>query len=114
MSESLPSGFRPLPTLTITERRSEAELSTQVTNGEDIYDVIIAGAGPAGSSAAIHLAQAGLSVLLVEQKGFPRAKVCGEFISPECQAHFQKLGVTDEMMSSDPALISETVFYSRK
>ncbi len=85
-----------------------------MTSGEDIYDVIIAGAGPAGSSAAIHLAQAGLSVLLVEQKGFPRAKLCGEFISPECQAHFQKLGVTDEMMSSDPALISETVFYSRK
>ena len=83
-----------------------------MTSSEDIYDVIIAGAGPAGSSAAIHLAQAGLSVLLVEQKGFPRAKLCGEFISPECQAHFQKLGVTDEMMSSDPALITETVFYA--
>ena len=44
------------------------------------YDVIIAGAGPAGSSAAIHLATSGLKVLLVEQKKFPRAKLCGEFI----------------------------------
>ena len=48
------------------------------------YDVIIAGAGPAGSSAAIRLAAGGLNVLLVEQKKFPRPKLCGEFISPEC------------------------------
>ncbi len=57
------------------------------------YDVIIAGGGPAGASAAIHLARGGVRVLLVEQKKFPRAKLCGEFISPECQAHFEKLGV---------------------
>jgi flavin-dependent dehydrogenase len=59
----------------------------------DAYDVIIAGAGPAGSSAAIHLGARGVRVLLVEQKKFPRAKLCGEFISPECQDHFEKLGV---------------------
>src|SRR5689334_7369847 len=78
------------------------------------YDVIIAGAGPAGSSAAIHLATNGLKVLLVEQKKFPRAKLCGEFISPECQQHFQKLGVAREIVCSDPASISETVFYSSR
>ena len=77
------------------------------------FDVIIAGAGPAGSSAAIHLAQGGLHVLLVEQKKFPRPKLCGEFISPECEYHFQKLGVADAMTCSAPSLISETVFYSR-
>ena len=78
------------------------------------YDVIIAGAGPSGSSAAIHLATSGLKVLLVEQKKFPRAKLCGEFISPECQDHFQKLGVAREIVCSDPASISETVFYSSR
>lgn len=78
------------------------------------HDVIIAGAGPAGSSAAIHLASKGLKVLLVEQKKFPRAKLCGEFISPECQQHFQKLGVAREIVCSDPASISETVFYSSR
>jgi ribulose 1,5-bisphosphate synthetase/thiazole synthase len=41
------------------------------------FDVIIAGAGPAGASAAIHLARNDLRVLLVEQKKFPRAKLCG-------------------------------------
>jgi flavin-dependent dehydrogenase len=78
------------------------------------HDVIIAGAGPAGSSAAIHLARNGLKVLLVEQKKFPRAKLCGEFISPECQDHFQKLGVARDIICSDPASISETVFYSSR
>ena len=76
------------------------------------FDVIIAGAGPAGSSAAIHLARKGVRVLLVEQKKFPRAKLCGEFISPECQKHFENLGVAEAMSASQPAAITETVFYS--
>jgi menaquinone-9 beta-reductase len=78
------------------------------------YDVIIAGAGPAGTSAAIHLAANGLKVLLVEQKKFPRAKLCGEFISPECQSHFQKLGVSRAIVCSEPASLNETVFYSSR
>jgi flavin-dependent dehydrogenase len=78
----------------------------------DRYEVIIAGAGPAGSSAAIHLARRGVKVLLLEQKKFPRDKLCGEFISPECRDHFRKLGVEKEMNSSHPATLRETVFYS--
>jgi menaquinone-9 beta-reductase len=78
------------------------------------YDVIIAGGGPAGSSAAIHLASRDFSVLLVEKRKFPRPKLCGEFISPECIQHFEKLGVTDQMHLSHPALIKETVFFSRR
>ena len=77
------------------------------------YDVIIAGAGPAGASAAIHLAARGARVLLIEQKKFPRAKLCGEFISPECTAHFESLGVAEQMLASHPAELSETVFYSK-
>jgi flavin-dependent dehydrogenase len=77
------------------------------------YDVIIAGGGPAGSSAAIHLAASGARVLLVEQKKFPRPKLCGEFISPECRAHFERLGVAERMLARGPAELSETVFYSK-
>jgi flavin-dependent dehydrogenase len=78
------------------------------------YDVIIAGGGPAGASAAIHLTTHGARVLLVEQKIFPRAKLCGEFISPECAPHFARLGVADRMLAAGPAKLTETVFYSRK
>jgi len=78
------------------------------------YDVIIAGGGPAGSSAAIHLSLAGVRVLLVEQKKFPRPKLCGEFISPECAPHFERLGVADQMLAAGPARLTETVFYSRR
>ncbi len=77
------------------------------------YDVIIAGGGPAGASAAIHLAMRGARVLLAEQKRFPRPKLCGEFISPECAQHFERLGVKDQMFAAAPATLSETVFYSR-
>jgi flavin-dependent dehydrogenase len=77
------------------------------------YDVIIAGAGPAGTSAAIHLAMRSARVLLVEQKKFPRAKLCGEFISPECLKHFERLGVADRMLTAGGERLTQTVFYSR-
>src|SRR5438270_536251 len=76
------------------------------------YDVIIAGGGPAGSSAATFLAMRGARVLLVEQKKFPRAKLCGEFISPECTVLFERLGVAPRMFAAAPARLTETVFYS--
>ena len=85
-----------------------------MTTMPDIFDVAIAGAGPAGSSAAIHLAKSGASVLLIEQKKFPRAKLCGEFISPECLRHFERLDVVDQMVSSGGVRLTRTVFYSHK
>lgn len=84
-----------------------------VTEIHDSYDVVIAGAGPAGSSLAIRLANSGLSVLLIEQKKFPRDKLCGEFISPECITHFQELGMSAEFIVAGAIQLLETVFYSR-
>jgi len=82
--------------------------------GRHDYDVVIAGGGPAGASAAIHLARHDVRVLLIEQKTFPRPKLCGEFISPECRQYFQRLGVGEAILGSAPALLSQTVFYSRR
>ena len=47
------------------------------------YDVIIVGAGVAGSSAAILLGEEGHRVLLLDRATFPRHKTCGEGIMPE-------------------------------
>lgn len=46
-------------------------------------DCLIVGAGPAGATAAYHLAKAGRSVLLVEKEVLPRSKVCGGGVSPQ-------------------------------
>ncbi len=77
------------------------------------YDVIVVGGGPAGSATAIRLAKAGLSVVLVEKARFPRQKLCGEFISPECLDHFAELGVSGDIKLAGGVDIAETVFYSR-
>lgn len=41
------------------------------------FDVVVVGAGPAGSAAAVSAARAGLSVALVDKARFPRHKLCG-------------------------------------
>ncbi|MGI8494419.1 MAG: NAD(P)/FAD-dependent oxidoreductase, partial [Pyrinomonadaceae bacterium] len=66
----------------------------------------------AGTSAAIRLALDGFSVTLVEREKFPREKLCGEFISPECFRHFRELGVFENMLSAGGDRIRETVFYA--
>lgn len=60
-------------------------------------DVLIVGAGPAGSAAAITLAQAGRQVLLVDQYDFPRDKVCGDGLIPDALRALDVLGVLDKV-----------------
>ncbi|HUG24436.1 NAD(P)/FAD-dependent oxidoreductase [Piscinibacter sp.] len=62
-------------------------------------DVLVVGAGPAGSAAAITLARAGLDVVLVDQHTFPRDKVCGDGLIPDAHNALRKLGVLDEVMA---------------
>jgi len=56
---------------------SPGRFADSYTRGVQRYDVLVAGAGPAGSSTAIHLARAGARVLLVDKARFPRDKPCG-------------------------------------
>jgi geranylgeranyl reductase family protein len=64
----------------------------------DRCDVLVVGAGPAGSACAQWLARAGVDVLLVDQHDFPRDKTCGDGLIPDAQAAFRRLGVLDEVM----------------
>lgn len=60
-------------------------------------DVLVIGAGPAGSACALALARAGREVLLVDQHHFPRDKVCGDGLIPDTHAALKRLGVYDEV-----------------
>ncbi len=66
-------------------------------------DVLVVGAGPAGSAAATVLARAGLHVVMVDQRSFPREKVCGDGLIPDAHAALAQLGLLDEVMASAQA-----------
>jgi menaquinone-9 beta-reductase len=59
----------------------------------DTADVIVVGAGPAGSSVAYYLASAGLDVLVLEKSRFPREKVCGDGLTPRAVKALAAMGV---------------------
>jgi geranylgeranyl reductase family protein len=70
----------PAPSATESDRRADA-------------DVLVVGAGPAGSSAAYWLASAGLDVALLEKTAFPREKVCGDGLTPRGTRALVDMGI---------------------
>ncbi|MEI6525330.1 MAG: NAD(P)/FAD-dependent oxidoreductase [Planctomycetota bacterium] len=88
------------------EQTIRATLSIdQATEG--IWDALIIGAGIAGSATAILAARAGLRVLLVESKSFPREKVCGGCLNQRAQASLEKLGLADAIRSIGSIRLNE-------
>lgn len=71
-------------------------------------DVLVVGAGPAGSAAAIRLAQLGFSVTLVDRSRFPRDKACAEYMSPEAVRQLDRLGVLPKLDLAGGAQIQGT------
>ncbi|WP_406037987.1 geranylgeranyl reductase family protein [Micromonospora sp. NBC_00898] len=61
----------------------------------DEFDVIVVGAGPAGSAAALAARRAGARVLLLDRADFPRDKACGDGIAAHALDVLAELGVTD-------------------
>ena len=66
-------------------------------------DVLVVGAGPAGSACAQWLARQGVDVVLVDQHEFPRDKVCGDGLIPDAHHALQRLGVLAEVMAQAQA-----------
>src|SRR5215470_9065193 len=62
-------------------------------------DVLVVGAGPAGSAAAIQLAKSGATVALVDRDSFPREKVCGDALIPDALRALERLALKDRVLS---------------
>jgi geranylgeranyl reductase family protein len=58
-------------------------------------DVVVVGAGPAGSAAAAWAARSGRDVLVIDSAQFPRDKPCGDGLTPRAIAELRRLGLTD-------------------
>jgi geranylgeranyl reductase family protein len=68
--------------------------TTEVPRGADRRaDVVVVGAGPAGSSAAWHLARSGRDVVVLEKATFPREKVCGDGLTPRGVKALRDMGI---------------------
>lgn len=74
------------------------------------YDVVISGAGPAGCSSALFLAQKGCRVLLLDNATFPREKVCGDGITAASSTLLEEMGVMDLVrLRLGPLMVCEGV-----
>ncbi len=79
---------------------------------DEVWDVLVIGAGPAGSVAAIHLASNGHRVLLIDEKRFPREKVCGDALCADALTCLERVGLAREAREMSHEL-SELLLFSR-
>jgi geranylgeranyl reductase family protein len=77
-----------------------------------IYDIIIVGAGPAGSGAALYAHRYGLKVLVLEKEKFPRDKICGDAISGKSMMILKDLNLLEEICKLPSAIVDSVTFSS--
>src|SRR5437660_934922 len=74
------------------------------------FDVIVVGGGPGGATAAALCTQRGLRVALFEYARFPRHKVCGDVINPNCWPVLEKLGAAGKIRALPHHEVEAAVF----
>ncbi len=74
-----------------------------------IWDVVVIGAGPAGSVAALQLARSGVSVLMVDKAEHPRSKVCGCCLSAASVKLLDSLGLKERLLQLNAVAIDKIV-----
>lgn len=77
-------------------------------------DLVVIGAGLAGSCLAAAVAQQGWKVVLIERRPRAQHKVCGEFLSPEVQTSLRGLGLYHTVAALAPAPMSGATLISRR
>ena len=76
------------------------------------YDIIIVGAGPSGSTAALYAEKLGLKTILLDKATFPRDKICGDALSGKSVRYMKELNIIDEMPKLNGSLIKRITFGS--
>ena len=77
-----------------------------------MYDVIIVGAGPAGTTAALYAHKIGLKSLLIDKSFFPRDKVCGDALSGKSVRILRELNLLDDINDLNGSEINRITFGS--
>jgi len=80
--------------------KAPAAAASRPRAAEHVYDVVVVGAGPAGSSCGFWLADAGWDVVVVEKKVFPREKTCGDGLTPRAVRQLADMGLEDALAGS--------------
>jgi menaquinone-9 beta-reductase len=78
----------------------------------EIFDVAVVGGGPAGSTCAAFCTTNGLRTLLIEREKFPREKVCGDCLNPECWPILRRLGIDQRVRASPHGALDCVEFIS--
>lgn len=71
---------------------------------DESVEVVVIGAGPAGSAAAIALARSGREVVLLDRAAFPRDKPCGDLIGVRALVQARRLGIDEAALAPYPSL----------
>src|SRR5881275_2679262 len=78
----------------------------------EIFDVAVVGGGPAGSSCAAFCAANGLRTILIEREKFPREKVCGDCLNPQCWPIIRRLQLEDRVRALPNGVLDRVEFVS--
>lgn len=95
-----------------TRKTKASHSSGKLPAEEDVrYDVVIVGAGPAGSTLAWKLAREGLKTIVLEGALFPREKVCGDYVEPRGLHILDQMGCLETLEATFPLPITYSSMY---
>ena len=83
-----------------------------IRSNSNIFDIIIIGGGPAGSTAALYANKIGLKTIILDKSSFPRDKICGDALSGKSVRYMKELDLIDDVREQDCSIIKTITFGS--